>query len=189
MFRNLGTDLTAPGRATDLNRPVKVLFASGSDAVIAQTLQTFKGIFPEVPLVVVSEFPPTEECRWIPYHVRRTFRENWDLCRASLKYNSIRLSAVILQPRMPYWRMRAIAFVLSPWNFLAFNEGFGHFMLRPRSIPAILRQMLWRTRNFLVWEFSPGGALYTKADWIEKHPKETQALTTAIVGLPSWSRT
>lgn len=32
----------------------------------------------------------------------------------------------------------------------------------------------------------PGGALYTKADWIEKHPKETQALTTAIVNTLKW---
>ena len=32
----------------------------------------------------------------------------------------------------------------------------------------------------------PGGALYTKADWIEKHPKETQALTTAIVNTLNW---
>ena len=32
----------------------------------------------------------------------------------------------------------------------------------------------------------PGGALYTKADWIEKHPKETQALTTAIVDTLNW---
>ena len=32
----------------------------------------------------------------------------------------------------------------------------------------------------------PGGALYTKADWIEKHPKETQGLTTAIVNTLTW---
>jgi NitT/TauT family transport system substrate-binding protein len=32
----------------------------------------------------------------------------------------------------------------------------------------------------------PGGALYSKADWIEKHPKETQALTTAIVHTLAW---
>ena len=27
----------------------------------------------------------------------------------------------------------------------------------------------------------PGGALYTRADWIAKNPKEAQALTNAIV--------
>jgi NitT/TauT family transport system substrate-binding protein len=32
----------------------------------------------------------------------------------------------------------------------------------------------------------PGGALYTKADWIEKHPKEVQGLTTAIVNTLKW---
>lgn len=32
----------------------------------------------------------------------------------------------------------------------------------------------------------PGGALYTRADWIEKHPKETQALTNAIVSTLKW---
>jgi len=32
----------------------------------------------------------------------------------------------------------------------------------------------------------PGGALYTKADWIQGHPKETQALATAIVSTLKW---
>ena len=32
----------------------------------------------------------------------------------------------------------------------------------------------------------PGGALYSKAEWIEKHPKETQGLTTAIVHTLAW---
>jgi len=32
----------------------------------------------------------------------------------------------------------------------------------------------------------PGGALYTKADWIATHPKETQALTNAILATLKW---
>ncbi len=32
----------------------------------------------------------------------------------------------------------------------------------------------------------PGGALYTKAEWIAAHPKETQALTNAIVATVKW---
>lgn len=32
----------------------------------------------------------------------------------------------------------------------------------------------------------PGGALYTKADWIEKNPKTAQALATAIVNTLKW---
>jgi NitT/TauT family transport system substrate-binding protein len=32
----------------------------------------------------------------------------------------------------------------------------------------------------------PGGALYTRSEWIVKHPKETQALTNAIVATLKW---
>jgi NitT/TauT family transport system substrate-binding protein len=32
----------------------------------------------------------------------------------------------------------------------------------------------------------PGGSLYTRVDWIEKHPKESQALATAIVATLKW---
>jgi NitT/TauT family transport system substrate-binding protein len=32
----------------------------------------------------------------------------------------------------------------------------------------------------------PGGALYTRADWIAKHEKETQALATALVATLKW---
>ena len=35
----------------------------------------------------------------------------------------------------------------------------------------------------------PGGALYTKADWIEKNPKAAQALATAIVNTLKWIHT
>lgn len=32
----------------------------------------------------------------------------------------------------------------------------------------------------------PGGALYAKADWIAKHPKETQSLTNAMLNTLKW---
>ncbi|MBZ0146594.1 MAG: ABC transporter substrate-binding protein [Pseudorhodoplanes sp.] len=32
----------------------------------------------------------------------------------------------------------------------------------------------------------PGGALYTKADWIASHPKEAQALTSAVLATLKW---
>lgn len=35
----------------------------------------------------------------------------------------------------------------------------------------------------------PGGALYTRAAWIESHPKETQALANAIVATLKWIHT
>ena len=144
-----------------------------------------RDLFPEIPLEVVSEFPP-ENARWVPFPMRRGFWENMARCRAHFHGKHVRLSAVILQPRMPYWKMRAVAFALSPWNFLAFNEDFGHFMLRPRCAGTIVRHMLWRTRNFFVWEFSPGGSAYTFL-WRLAHPRAFRrpfvALIARVAGL------
>ncbi len=105
----------------------------------------------------------------MPYPVARGFRENWALFRWHFRGHHLRLSAVILQPRTPYRRMRLIAFLLAPRNFLAFNENFGHFMLRPQSLGTIVRHVLWRTRNLFVSQFSPGGDSYT-VFWKVAHP-------------------
>jgi sulfonate transport system substrate-binding protein len=35
----------------------------------------------------------------------------------------------------------------------------------------------------------PGGALYTRADWIAAHPKEVQGMTNAIIATLKWIRT
>ena len=151
-----------------LSEAVKVLFASGSEDLIPTAIEHMQALFPELPLVVVSEFPP-ENARWIPFPLSRSLRDNLAMCRWHFRGKRVRLSGVILQPRMPYWRMRLIGFLISPWNFIAFNENFGHFMLRPRSVGTILRHTLWRTRNFFVWEFSPGGVAYTFL-WRLVHP-------------------
>ncbi|HLG96854.1 MAG TPA: glycosyltransferase [Bryobacteraceae bacterium] len=168
-----------------MRETVKVLFASGSEDLIPTAIEHMRELLPELPLVVVSEFPPEHE-RWIAFPVARGFFENFSLLRWHFRDKHVRLSAVILQPRMPYWRMRLIGFLLSPWNFLAMNESFGHFMLRPRSVPTILRHLLWRTRNFLVWEFSPGGAVYTFL-WRLAHPsafgRPLRAAAARVAGL------
>ena len=163
---------------------IKVLFASGSDDLIPTAIEHLEALYPELPIEVVSEFPPAHG-RWTPYHVNRSFIENLARCRARFRGKHIRLAAVILQPRMPYWRLRFLALALAPWNFLAFNENFGHFMFRPRSVPTILRHLLWRTRNFFVWEFSPGGATYTFL-WRLVHPwafrRPVMALVARVAG-------
>jgi GT2 family glycosyltransferase/glycosyltransferase involved in cell wall biosynthesis len=152
-----------------LKQPIKVLFASGSEDLVPSAIEQMRALYPELPLAVVSEFPPGVDCRWIPYNMADGVRENLDRCRANLRGRPVRISAAILQPRMPYWRMRLVAFLLAPSRFLAFNENLGHFMLRPRSAPTIARHLLWRTRNFIVWELSPGGFVYTSL-WRLAHP-------------------
>jgi len=168
-----------------LPETIKVLFASGSEDLIPTAIEHMQKLFPELPLVVVSEFS-IAGARWIPYPLARGFWENLALFRWHFRDKRIRLCAVILQPRMPYWRMRLIAFALSPWNFLAFNEAFGHFMLRPKTLGTIAKHLAWRTRNFFVWEFSPGGWTYTWL-WRLAHPKAlwrpSHVLLAKIAGL------
>jgi len=146
-----------------LKQTIKVLFASGSQDLIPTAIEEVEKLFPELPLTVVSEFPVSglrPGMRWIPYPAARSLRENWSLLRWTFRDKRIRIAAVILQPRTPYRGMQLIAFLLAPRNFLAFNENFGHFMLRPQSLMTILRHISWRTRNFFVWQLSPGGPSY-----------------------------
>jgi GT2 family glycosyltransferase/glycosyltransferase involved in cell wall biosynthesis len=149
------------------SQSVKVLFASASDAVVALALERFRKIFPELPLVVVSEFPPLE-AEWIPYHIRRSWRENRELIQAKLGGRRIRLAAVILEPRIPHWRLRALGFALAPLHFLAFNETGQHFMLRPRDTLTMLRHILWRLKNLVRSQFQPESSTYRAVEWFRK---------------------
>jgi len=149
---------------------VKVLFASGSDPVIALVLERFRTVFPELPLVVVSEFP-VSEAEWVPYHIRRSWNDNRDLIRARLGARRVRLSAVILEPRVPHWRLRALGFALAPLHFLAFNETGEHFMLRPRSIPTMFRHVTWRMKNLVRSQRQPQATTYRVMEWLRKPEK------------------
>lgn len=153
-----------------LTQPVKVLFASASDPVVALALERFRAIFPELPLVVISEFPATEG-EWIPYHIRRTWRENRDLIRSRLGARPIRLAAVILEPRIPHWRLRALGLALAPLRVLVFNETGQHFMLRPRSAVTILRHAVWRMKNLVRVQLQPESSAYRAMEWFRKPAK------------------
>jgi GT2 family glycosyltransferase/glycosyltransferase involved in cell wall biosynthesis len=157
--------------STDLTETVKVLFASGSPPVVASAIERLTAILPEFPLVIVSEFAPPDgvEAEWIPYHFKRPWRENRALVRATLGGRRIRIAAIILEPRTPHWPLRLVGFTLAPLYFLAFNEHGEHFMLRPRSIPAITRHLAWRVKNFFRWQFQRGGWLRKQIDRV-RHP-------------------
>jgi GT2 family glycosyltransferase/glycosyltransferase involved in cell wall biosynthesis len=127
-----------------------------------------KAILPDLPLFVVSEFPaPGGE--WIPYHIKRSVRENLDLVRARLDGRPVRVSALVLQPRTPYWNMRLAAFLLAPLRVLSFNECLDHWMLRPANAPQIAAHIAWRVKTFIRVEARPGGFTYTWL-WRFRHP-------------------
>ncbi|MGI8992425.1 MAG: glycosyltransferase [Bryobacteraceae bacterium] len=139
---------------------IKIVFASGSDDLNPWLIDEVAGIYPDLPLLVCSEFPP-HRGEWIPYHVHRTFRENLAACRAAVGARKIRLSAVMLMPNMPYRRMKLMALLMSPRGFLAYNEHLGSFMLRPANVSTLARHGAWRIRNFVRWQLQPGQGVYT----------------------------
>ena len=138
--------------------------------MVALTLERFRSIFPELPLVVVSEFAPPD-VEWIPYHIRRSWKENRDLIRARLGGRRIRLAAVILEPRIPHWRLRALGLALAPLHFLAFNETGQHFMLRPRSVPTMFRHLTWRMKNLVRSQAQPESSTYRAMEWFRQPGK------------------
>ena len=145
-----------------LNPKIKLAFASGTDALNRRLIEHLRALYPELPLWVVSNFPPEDpELKWIRYRVNRSFAENLRHCREELRGQTIRLAGVMLVPNVPFRRMRLLALVLSPRGFLAFNENLNHFMLRPGSVPAIARHMAWRAANVLRWSVRAA----RKADW------------------------
>lgn len=166
---------------------IKVVFASGSDDLNPWLVDEIAGIYPDLPLFVVSEFPP-HRGGWIPYHVHRTLRENLAACRAAVRGRKIRLAAVMLQPNMPYRRMRLMALLLSPLGFLAYNEHLGSFMLRPRNVSTMARHAIWRTKNFFRWQLRPGGLVYTWV-WRAAHPRKARIpLLATAARIAAWGR-
>ncbi len=149
---------------------IKVAFASGSEDLIPRFLERVEAIYPELPLYVVSEFRP-KTGKWIPYHIGRSFAENLKLCSASLAGKQVRIAAILLQPQMPFWRMRLMALRLAPLRTLFFNENLDHFVLRPQAAGRIAEHFAWRTKNFLRWQTNPGGAVH-KFFWRLAHPRE-----------------
>ncbi|MCU1234952.1 MAG: glycosyl transferase, family 2 [Candidatus Solibacter sp.] len=141
---------------------IKLAFLSGTDELNRRLIERMRALYPELPLWVVSDFPPEDrELKWVRYRVNRSLAENLRNAREELAGYEIRLAAVMLVPNVPFRRMRLMAFLLSPRGFLAFNENLNNFMLRPGSLPTIARHVAWRGKNALRWAVRAS----RKADW------------------------
>jgi glycosyltransferase involved in cell wall biosynthesis len=132
-----------------LKPEIKLAFCSGTDELNRSLIEHMRAIYPELPLWVVSDFPPqAADLKWLPYHLSRSLRLNLARTRAALEGKSIRVAGAMLVPNVPFRRMRLMALLLSPRAFIGFNENLDHFMLRPRSLPAIARHAVWRVSNY-----------------------------------------
>lgn len=166
-----------------MKKPVKLAFASGSDDLIPGFLDEMSKLHPNVELLVISEFAPPQPYRWIPYIPKRPFGLNEARICAAIEGRQVILAGIILQPNMPYWSMRWIAWKNWPMRVVAFNDNMNHWMVRPRSFPTIGKHLLWRLRNLVVSQSMPGSASYTLI-WRLGHPwafKRPLAATAARV--------
>ncbi|HET8547323.1 MAG TPA: glycosyltransferase, partial [Bryobacteraceae bacterium] len=145
-----------------MSESIKLAFASCSADLIPDFLESVDQLYPGLPLYVVAEFPPPRG-QWIPWHIGRTLRDNIALIRSTIGGRRIRVAALLGQPRMPYWRMRLVPFLLAPLRTLVYNENLDHIALRPRSLPHIAKHFAWRGGNLVRWELRPGGTVYTWA--------------------------
>ena len=152
-----------------MNKPVKLAFATGSDDLIPGFLAEMSRLYPEVELVVVSEFAPPADFKWIPYIPKRPFALNEARIKAAIAGRQVVLAGIILQPNMPYWNMRLTAWKNWPLRVVAFNDSMDHWMVRPRSFPTIVKHVLWRLRNLIVSQSRPGSGSYTFF-WRLAHP-------------------
>jgi glycosyltransferase involved in cell wall biosynthesis len=145
-----------------LKPKIKIAFASGTDDLNARLIARMREVFPELPLYVVSEFPPADsDLHWVRY--RGGLIENLARCRSAFRGKSIRLAGVMLVPDVPFRKMRLLALILAPLYFLAVNEYLNDFMLRPASLPAVARHIAWRVRNFLRWHLGENGVLAARS--------------------------
>jgi GT2 family glycosyltransferase/glycosyltransferase involved in cell wall biosynthesis len=149
-------------------QPVLVAFASGTEDLIPDFLRSFKTVAPGLPLYVVAEFAPPEG-HWIPWKLGRTYGENRARILAALEGKQVLCTALLSQPRQPYWTMRRMAVSLGRKRTLVYNENFDHLRLHPSSAFAVLRHLLWRAGNLIRWETRPGGFVYTQV-WRLLHP-------------------
>jgi glycosyltransferase involved in cell wall biosynthesis/GT2 family glycosyltransferase len=154
-----------------VSAPNRILlaFTSGTEDLTEEFLLAVQRVAPELPLYIVSEFP-SELGRWIPWMPRRTYSENRSRVLDSIKGRQVAFTALLLQPRQPYWPMRRLALAIGGMHTLCFNDNFNHFRCHPSSAWTIVRHMYWRLDNLVRWETHPGGWLYTQV-WRVRHPR------------------
>jgi GT2 family glycosyltransferase/glycosyltransferase involved in cell wall biosynthesis len=154
-----------------LKTSIKLAFLSGTPELNRELIERMRGLYPELPLWVVSDFPPDDSSLpWVRYRASHTFAANLRRVRDAVGRRDVRLAAVMLVPNVPFRRMRLVALLLSPRAFIAFNEHLHHFMLRPAQLPTIARHLAWRAKNTIRW--------LLKLDW----PRLVQYAAATLAG-------
>ncbi|MGD1070651.1 MAG: glycosyltransferase [Bryobacteraceae bacterium] len=157
---------------------IKLVFLSGKAPLNQAVLNHFAQVSPDAPLYIVSEFKP-DRAHWIPWHVKRGFRQNKAAIEAALHGRRIQIAAVVLASGTELATMRAVALTLFPARLIAYDENLN--VLYWKDLPAWL---LRRAR--------PGPGTQR---WLRRivHPAEAEIPLRARLAqlkgtLPRWGR-
>ena len=112
-------------------------------------VEAMRQVGEDLPLYVVSEFAPPSG-HWIPYHPLRSAADNRARIGRQLATLDVRLAGIYLDPNTPYWPLRRLAWRLTSWrSWVLFSTDLNHYMLRPRSFPALAKFACWRAREVM----------------------------------------
>ncbi len=148
---------------------INLAFASGSHALNPEFLERVRQLYPDLPLYVVSEFPPVVGT-WIPYDVLRSLEENRDRCRAAIAGKSIQHCSVLMDRKVPHRKLRFLAFLVAPpHRATLFDEQWNRYRLFPGTGGSVIQFWARRLRNWVRFQSNPGGGIYNFF-WRLKHP-------------------
>ncbi len=125
---------------------IRIVFTSGPEHLNRALVDRVAALDPEIPLCVVGEFAPEpgKSAEWIPWHVRRSFKENLAALRTAIGGKHVRLAATILAPGSPYGKMQLAAWMVARNVLTVYDEdlrvvsgaGWGRLLLRRASARA-----------------------------------------------------
>jgi GT2 family glycosyltransferase/glycosyltransferase involved in cell wall biosynthesis len=160
---------------SQIDRSAKALYASCTPALLEAAVAKAASIRPELPLTVVSEFAPPAG-RWIRYSVGWQFLENVRYCRDRLRGKHVELAIVVLQPRVPYGKLRLIGFLTGPRCLVVMTENLDYFDVHPFSLPAMVRHVFWRIGNWIRFSARAGRLRMAPAKALSDLSRQVQRL-------------
>jgi GT2 family glycosyltransferase/glycosyltransferase involved in cell wall biosynthesis len=149
---------------------VLVALQTAPAAIAAEYLRRVQSLAPHLAFYVIAEFPP-ETGIWIPFRFDRDDRDNWGRIQAEIGTRRVHLCAQLRAERpLLVERIRRLGWRLAPFRQVYFNEALDHYMVRPRSLKAIAKDIAWRSRSAVRDQLRPGGDLRTLW-WRLGHPR------------------
>ena len=125
---------------------VQLAWLTGSEEQNRELVALLEGLRPGLPVVTVSEFP-VGLARWIPYHPKQTRRDNLATIRLQLEGLPIGSACLLIAPRVPFWKLRAIAFAVSGTRLEVYDEHLAQRSAVLQGLRLVKAWARWHSRR------------------------------------------